>query len=264
MAPDQSEFDINEYITNLLADETIDDATKETFSGVLARDGVSARLKEGYLRQSDYSRNMDHLRTKEEQLESEIERSRTFYNDQIDQDHNNMTKWSALQQENAQLKSSSSDFSWDDPADPPATPDAPTNVVTQKEFKQALATLEQQSISLLGQTVNKVQEHMRDYDEPLDAVGLYSYAVEKKLPIDTAYDHYTKETREEARTKKHKADIDEAREAGAQDARSKMNLPAVDVKPRGIHALKPPKDVPTTRKDRVAAAVKDFMTGGDN
>lgn len=263
-----NEFDINEYIDNLLADEDVDDATKEAFASVLARDNVADKFRQGYLRQSDYSRNMDRVRDKEKQLEAEIEKSRSFYERQIEQDHNNMQKWNEMQREYDRLKSRGDDFYLDDDDFDPSAhkrqPETPPDVVTQDEFNRALRNLEQTSVQLLGQTVNYAQEHMKEFNEPLDAEGLYSYALENKLPIKVAYEQYTAEQREEARERKYKADLEAARKRGAEEERSKHGLPAVDSRPRGIHALRPPKDVPKTRKDRVDAAVRDFMQGGES
>jgi len=270
------EFNLEEFVKTLTDGVNLPEDQVKALSGVLAHEGIQTKLKDAVMMRRDYSKSLDQLREKETEVERLKRESEEFLREQMQLDHNNREEYTKLLQKTAELEaqlakaSSGSDIGDDIWGASDTTTNLPKGIITEEQLNNKLEEIKKQymeareadslnTISLIADATAIAQRHRDEFNEPLDARSLLSFAAENRLPLDTAYNEWTSEKRQKMLEEKHKAEIEAARKEGEKSVLSKHNLPLPDRKPTSIHALRPPKDIPKTRSERVDAAVKDFM-----
>lgn len=254
-----SSFDVNQYLNELLrdAESSLSKEEVEAAKRVLAHEKVAPRVKDTVLMRSDYSRNMDRLRDEENAVKQKLAETEQFYQSQILADHNNQEAFRKLQEDNARMKAALSG-SYVPPDNQGAAPDN-GNYLTKDEWAKREQELQKTSLTLMSKTNFLAMKHWQEFAEVLDVEAWYKHALEKGLPLDVAYDSYTAGLRAKKAEERHQEELRKAREEGAMEYASKHNLPLVDSHPRGIHALKPPDDIPKTPADRIRAATEAYL-----
>jgi len=258
----QTDFSLDQYLKEILKDAegTLPKEKVEAARELLAHEKVAPRVKELALTRSDYSRNMDKLRSEERALQEKLAETERFYQTQILADHNNREAFSQLQAENQRLQQQMQGQPYGQPLGEPQM--AQPSGITKEEYAAQMEQLQKNALSVMTKMNYLSSKHLKEFDEVLDPSEVVKLAVEKSLPLDVAYDSYTAELRQKRADERHQDELKKAREEGAMEYASKHNLPLVDTRPRGIHPLLTKQDeVPRTHNDRVAAATEAYLRG---
>lgn len=258
------EFSLDQYMKDLLKDAegVLPKEQVEAAKALLAHEKVAPRVKELALTRSDYSRNMDKLRAEEQALQAKLAETERFYQTQILADHNNREAFSQLQAENQTLKSQLQGQPYGYTQGDQSQMAPPADSISKKEYEANMEQLQRNALSVMTKMNYLSAKHLKEFDEVLDPSEVVKLAVEKSLPLDVAYDNYTRELRAKKEDERHQEELKKAREEGAMEYASKHNLPLVDTRPRGVHPLLvKPDEVPRTHNDRVAAATEAYLRG---
>lgn len=253
------DFSLEQYLKELLkeAEGTLPPEQVEAARRVLAHEKVAPKVKETVLMRSDYSRAMDKQRESQQELEKKLQEVREFYEAQVLADHNNAEAWKKMQDENARLKASGL------PAgEESARPDGNAKYLTVDEVDRREKELQANALKLMSKTNFLSLKHFKEFGEVLDVDAWYKHAMDKGVPLDVAYDSYTADLRQKRVEEQHQKEIKEAEERGAMNYASKHNLPLVDTRPRGIHALSALKgqtEIPKTSSERIRAATEAYL-----
>ncbi len=244
-------FDVDAYINDLLVDSGLEGEQLEAVKGALAQDTVAQRLKRDVLAREDYSRNMDKL-SQEEQRLMELG---TILSEQVDQNHNNKSYVTQLEQELQTYKSGNSSPSYldDDEVDLRKLDDVIERKVSERVDRLPRPVDEQKLLRLIADTNKIAINHYKEFEETLDPQELYKFTLKQGLPIDAAYDRLVKERRDERQQQRIKDQIRQAREEGIQEGRSMVKFPSLDNRSGHVFAEGAPKS------GGADAAAKEFM-----
>jgi len=213
-------IDTKQYLEQLAQAAGLSDDEKANLLKVASNDKFSKALGDDILRQSDYSRNLDALRSDRQKWER-------WYADSL--------QWRA--DEEARIAALTNG------GQPTVTP-TPQPVFDQEAYKKMLLeevgkksqAQEQQFIGLLKTGLSLVGRHMAEFHEPLDVDALAKTAVEKQQTLDAAYNDLVSPRRAEAQKVKYEAELKAARDAGAREFASTHKIP-IDTAPREHHPL---------------------------
>lgn len=230
---------------------------KPEIKDLVSDEAVSAKLREGVLARSEFSRGQDELREARKALEAEVTEAR----DKI-AGWQNWYGETSKQVADMQTKLKTYAETYGDLDEPAKHREAAKQGLTKEEFDAALqAELNKHDMAALkfaDDLTDLKIEHRDRFKEKLDTAAVYKIAGEKNLPLGIAYNEYIADRVAE----KNKADFEQAikaaKEEGAKEFASKHNLPVVpNTNDLYVHSLDA-KDVPQTSKERVAAAVNRF------
>lgn len=132
----------------------------------------------------------------------------------------------------------------------------------QKLLNEELAKRDTAYVGLTKTAVKVAQDYMNRFKKPLDVDGLEKFALEKGLPLDSAYKEFIAPEVESARNAEWEAKLKAAREEGARDALSKVRNP-IDARPKDQpHMFWDRKEVPqgTTEQQQDRASREAFLT----
>ncbi len=257
-----STFSVDAYLQELLRDTSLPEEKVKALKEVLADQKVESRLKDTVLMRSDYSRNMDKLRDEEKALQTKLKETEDFYQAQIMADHNNREAFENMRSELEKARSagySHTTYKTEEEGGGQVS----ANYVTKEQYEKAQAQLQGQALELIGKSNFLSVKHFKEFGEPLNIEEVFKHAMSKSLPLETAYDSFTAELRQKRQEEKYKKEKDEAVQEAVRDALSKHNLPLLDSRPHGIHAIRDMKSdqVGHTSAERVAAATNAYLRG---
>lgn len=197
-------MDAKQYMTELAQKAGLDSSTTDALLKAADKPEFAKELSAGVMRQSDYSRNLDTLKTQEQAL--------------LD----NQAKWTKFHQDNV-------DYVKDLEAKAAGRGgDGGTGVTSadlDKRLKEATDKAVAINVNITKQALRVADDYRSRFGKPLDIEALEKLALEKNLPISAAYDDMIRPEMEA----KSKADqeklIADARAEGAREALSKHNLP---------------------------------------
>ena len=263
----KQDFSLDLYLKELLKDaaDVLPKEKVEVLREVLSHDKVAPRVKDLHLMRSDYSRSMDEMKMRESALQQKLTETEQFYQSQILADHNNAQVFESMKSEVERLRGfvASGVDGGGGVAD--STTQDSNKWVSRDDYNKSQKEFQEQALQLMAKSTFLATKHLKEFGEVLDVNEWYKHAMSKGLPLDVAYDSYTSGLREERSQKVHAKDVEEAREEGRREAMSKANIPLVDNRSRGIHAIRDSnQDVPRTHNDRVAAAVGAYMRGEES
>jgi hypothetical protein len=155
--------------------ESLRDSAKPAFAAPEAADALTELGARG-LAQSDYSRQMDEIRRKEQELATA--------QSQINEVATQQTDWWNVNkpalEEYTRLKASGS-------VTPPAvTPPASTGI-SKEDLEKYLGERDRSYATVLGLTTTLATRHYQHFGEVLDAQDLIAYAEKNRLPLAEAY-----------------------------------------------------------------------------
>lgn len=224
---------------------------------ILSDEKVSAKLRTGVLAKAEFSRGEDELRTARQSFEAEVNEARTkiegwqkWYGDTTKEVTDMQTKLKTYADTYGELD------------DTNKRREAAKVGLSKEEFDAALQTELQRhdmaALKFADDLTDLKIEHRDRFKEKLDTSAVYKIAGEKNLPLGIAYNEYIADRV----ALKNKEDFDTAikaaKEEGAKEFATKHNLPVVpNTNDLYVHSLDA-KDVPTTSKDRIAAAIHGF------
>ena len=210
-----------EFVKSVLAE--ISEDQRETVKEALENDKVLGLIGDGVLRQSEFSRGMDELTTRNTEVEAQLAKSDTIFKDNVQWRADNEQGVAVLKAENERLKKALAVGDGVGDPDPEGDPSPPgfdsSRFVSKEDFDKAvndrIAGVERDGVKLMSVMTRLTTQHLKEFDEVLDTDALIAHANEKKLHIDTAYDDFIKDRVEEKRQK----EFDEKIEAAKKEAR---------------------------------------------
>lgn len=202
----------------------------------LTAESVVGDLQGAFLRQSDYSRNMDRLRDERREFEAMVAEANA-----------NIEGWQEYidtkQQEIESMRSEqnpSGEEGW-----------------TREALLRELAQRDNMAIRLADVMTDIKAEHRERFGERLDTSAVMQLAAQKNLSFEHAYREFVGPREEERRKKEQEELIAKAREEGAREYATKNRLPIVPSHAEP-HSLDLAAAVKANSNDRVAAAVAAF------
>lgn len=216
---------------------------RTTVEEALAASDARTELERGYRRQSDYSREMDRIRQREQELDATL----TEANERIAgwQDWYNTAS-----QEYDDMKRRVAMNTVED--DQPTAP--PTQGLTKEDLAQELAARDRMAIAFADVLTDIKIEHKERFHEKLDTQKVTEYALKRGLPIDAAYREFIAPREKEIQKKETEEMLARAREEGAREALTKHRLPVLSG-PLETHPLDLAPSAKTSSNDRIAAAI---------
>lgn len=245
MAKKNSDTIFKDYLAEL---EAINPGLKD----ILADERVSAKLKEGVLARSDYSAQMDSLRTERESFATEVAEAR--------QKIAGWQSWyGTASTEVAGLKDKLTKYEDTYGELEAGNAKAAARMGVSKEELNTLLESRTREHDLAA---IKFADHLTDikidfrdrFKEKLDTEAVFKLAGEKQVDLTTAYNLHIADRVEEMRTKDVDERIKQARADAVSEYASKHNLPVMSNDSVMTHVLDS-KDVATTPQSRVAAAL---------
>lgn len=202
-------FDTNAFITDILKDVSVDDATKATLTQTLSNPIIAKRLEDSTLRQSDYSKQMNEYNTK-------IKAAEEYWNGLVKWDKEAKQK---LDQERALLKQQLVN----DGIDPDKIEHNRVGV-----GQEELQRLAQEAIAYNNAIVTLGLKHYKEFGDILDTDELLKVAGRDKVNVTIAYDRMTQPKRAELQQVEIQKQIAQAREEGKAEALKNVQIPVAE------------------------------------
>lgn len=211
--------DVKAYYEGMLKQAGVSEAKRQALvaqlddaevAKALADDAIAPRL-----RQDEFSRNMDALKTDKQKTAEYYQTLVTWKADQqriLDEAAANGGRQEVIQQVQPDLAK------------------------LEKKWEEQLAQRDGQMIGLLKTGMSLASQHAVEFKERLDVDALEKIAIDKKVSLQQAYDEYVAPRRAETTQAQRTAEIAKAREEGAREFASKHKIP-VDTQPREYHVL---------------------------
>jgi hypothetical protein len=156
--------------------ENLREGVRTAFAAPEAADALTELGARG-LAQSDYSRQLDEIRTKEQTLADAQA--------QINQVHKDQTDWYAVNKpaldEYAKLKAAG--------GAPPVAPVAPAPAagISKEDLEKYLGERDRSYAAVLGLATTLASRHYQHFNEVLDTQDLIAFAEKNRLPLADAY-----------------------------------------------------------------------------
>lgn len=266
-------FDVREWFADITKGVELPEEVAKAALSALDRDEVRNNIGNQVLRQDDYSRNLDELKTQRtvlEEQQAEVERLKTeaavFVKRQQDRDHNNVQLHEQLTENlataNRKLVELGEDKVRTVDTKPPV--DEP-KYVTVDELTEMRAEADQRAIAFANRIVNLGNKHRKDFGEDLDPDVLVQHATTKQMTLDEAY----RDMFSEQYADKTEAEVKERIKTAVDDAetelRSQVEFPETNQGPSRVNIFDIPADEQLKdSQSRVAASIaglKDIRSG---
>lgn len=196
------------YLQELAQQAGLSEDEKAALGKVLANPKFVDEVGKGVARQSDYSRNMDEVKTLKQSVEAQISGWRDWYKTASENDAARETE---LQELRAKVSGSPT---------PTPTP-APATGLTQKQIEER----EGRMINIVKQGMRLASRHAAKFGEELDVDAIEKIAVARGCTLDIAYDEYVKPRVEAAAAAANTEALKKARDEGVQEGLSKRDIP---------------------------------------
>lgn len=264
-------FDYEKWFAETIGSGDISEDDAKVLKETLAGDEkVQKALEDSVSRQSDYSRNMDELKTAQTELAESVKKVETEWDDarlyvkrNEDNDHNNEGIYNKLVEENAQFRAKLLESDIEVPKEPIVSPQKDEDVskyVTVKQLEE-MADQRDRAYSTYSTTVmNLSNRHHADFGKYLDTGKLIEFAEAHELNLENAYTEMNKDGYAELAEKSYQerlaTDVAKAKEEMIAE---NPNSPLLDTGPRRIHATEDKTDHLGTPEDRSTAAMKKLQ-----
>jgi hypothetical protein len=212
------------------------DVVQSALLGLVDVEDAAEHVASHILRQEDYSREMNDLKTKQEQLDSLTEQNNQWYRD-------NSSALSATAQLAKDGKLVLKDGKWQlaatgngngDPnpnPNPNPNPDPTKGYITEESLKVHMQKLAAEALPVMEQYAGLGAKHMQIFNEPLgpeDLQAIRQNAEKKQLTLDASYREMYKPKYDERQKKQHDDELASAEKRGYEKARAENpNLPHV-------------------------------------
>lgn len=212
----------------------------------LSLESVKAQVEAGVKRQSDYSREMDSLRARREEVESTLQEGTE-----------RITEW-----QNWYDTASKEYESMKGMVDMRTNEEPVASVqqgLTKDELQAELAARDRMAIAYADLLTDIKMDHRDKFHERLDTSKLVEYALKRGVPLDVAYRESVAPREDELRKADLEQQLKKAREEGAREFAANHRLPIVSG-PQEQHPIDLAPTAKTNSTDRVAAAVGAWNT----
>lgn len=222
-------------------------------------DNVKTKLREGVLARSEFSTQMDSLKTERETFTAEVTEARKriegwqkWYGDATQQVASTQDELKKYKDEFGELDGTVK------------RKVAGEQGLTVDEFQKRLnEEINKRDIAALkfADDLTDIKIDYKDrFKEKLDTTAVYKLAGEKGVSLDVAYNLFIADKVEDQRKVEFDTQLKAAREEGAREALASHKLPIMSNISDVTHVLDI-KDAPRTEKGRVDAAVAGFFAG---
>jgi len=209
-------FDVKAYMEQLAQTAGLAEDDKAVLLKIAQNEKAAKAFGDDVLRQADYSRNMDLVR-------SDAQKNSTYREE--------LAAWQKDQQK-----------IYEDALAGVVKPVVTTQTVApdftalEKKWEEKFTQQGNQMIGLLETVGELASGHAVEFKEKLDTASLKKIAMEKNLSLKQAYEEMVAPRRNEHVASQRKAELDAAREEGARDFASKHKIP-VDTTIREYHPI---------------------------
>jgi len=238
-------FDVKQYAQQLAKDAGLPDEQAKVFLEAIGNEKVSKAISDGFLRQDDYSRNMDAIRKKEADLTK-------YYQDQVAIAAKNQE---VVNEYDAQVKKYKELYG---ELDGTARASVDTsNFIDKKTFEEALNRQGQQSIQITKIATRCATDYYARFQKVLDIDALEKFTLESGLPLQAAYEKFIDPQVKEIENASFAEKLKKAREEGLTEGLSKRDNPTDTgpAAPNGFmgNLLKKPEGAPNPSRSFVEA-----------
>jgi hypothetical protein len=246
------------FLAEVLA--AVPEDKRAAIEGTLKDEALAPKIRERVLARSEFSRNMDSLKAERTQFEREVAEARTRIKGWNDWYGSTTSEFAKLQSAVRKYQETYGELDGDKAA----------SVVKGMSQDEINALLTQQ-FNTRDQAALKVADVMTDikldyrerFKERLNMDELITFAGERNLPLDAAYDAYIRPKVEEQREADLQKRLEAAKEEGKREAMSSARFPNMS-RPSEPHPLDNADKAPKTHTDRVAAAVADWNSASEH
>jgi len=261
-------FSAKEWFTDVQGDVKLSDEQTQAMETLLANDDIAKNIGNSVLRQSDYSRQSDELKSQREEAKTavaEAERLKAeateFVTKQRDRDHNNLTLHDQLVEDLAEANKRITEGDGETVkrrVEAPVVDEEPEKKYLSIEDYRALeAERDQNAITYSNTVIQLANKHRDVFDKAFDPEPVVKLATEKGMTLVQAYDEMYSEEYAAKDEEKIQARIDVAVQEATIDLRSKNDFPEVETGPARVQGLnQAEEDKLKTEDDRAAAALQ--------
>lgn len=254
MATDYDKF-LAEVLTGLPDDR------KAAIEGTLKDETVAGKIRERVLARSDYSRNMDSLKSEREKFQREVAEAQqkitgwSSWYEQASKAHADLT--TKVQR----YRDTYGDIEEGQVVKPQV--ESLTKDEIEARLQEAFNTRDAAALEVADVMTELKLDYRDRFKEKLNMKELLTYAQENRLPLAAAYDSFIRPKAEEAREAELQKRIDAAREEGRKEVLSTARFP-VAANWNEPHPLDSAEKAPKTSRDRVAAAVEGWNSAKEH
>lgn len=151
--------------------ESVRNTVQEAFAKPEATDALTL-LGESTLARSDYSKSMDDLRQKEQQVVEDFNRLNTWYETVKPKVEN----YDKLESEVGRLRMA------------PRSPDGGSSGLSREDLEKYMFERDQGYAGVVALSLSMATRHLKEFGEALDMTALYQLASDKKITLQQAYD----------------------------------------------------------------------------
>lgn len=264
-------FDPKEWFADVSKDIELDESATQAMETLLANPDIAKNIGNSVLRQSDYSRQSDELKTQKEAAEARLAEAETLKSDattfvtkQRDRDHNNLTLHDQLVADLAEANKRNVDNGGEPVTrrvDAPVVKEEPkVKYLTEDDYRKLETERDANQIQYSNTVVQLSNKFRNDFDKDFDPEPVVDYATKHGLNLKDAYTELYKDEYKVVAEAKVQARIDVAVQEATVDLRSKNDFPEMDAGPSRVSGLdQPEEDKLKTEGDRARAAVKGLQ-----
>jgi len=241
---------------------------QEAVLKAMDNDRFRTDVSNGYKRQEDYSREMDGLRGEKERLKTWYEKEELpkyqRYQQSLERLEAYQTKYGELDDPQG-LNNGDRDRGNGGGGNGNGNTGYMSKEAVSKYVEEQLRARDGAYVGLTKTAVRIGHDYVRRFNEPLDVDAVEKIALERGLPLDQAYDVYVAPKEREAMEKRHKDEIEKAKQEAVRDYQSRHQLP-VDTKPREAHPFwdRKVQEQGKTEAEADAGSREAFMQGWNN
>ena len=258
-------FSAEEWFTDVQGDVKLSDEQTQAMNTLLADKTIAQNIGNSVLRQSDYSRKSDELKSQREEAKTAVadaERLKAEATEFVtkDRDHNNLTLHDQLVEDLAEANKRITEGDGETVkrrVEAPVVDEEPEKKYLSIEDYRALeAERDQNAITYSNTVIQLANKHREVFDKAFDPEPVVKLATEKGMTLKDAYTEMYSEEYAAKDEEKIQARIDVAVQEATIDLRSKNDFPEVETGPARVQGLdQADEDKLKTGDDRAAAAV---------
>jgi hypothetical protein len=223
---------VEQYWQELVKKHGISEESAGAVLKVLKDEKAGKAFLEGFVPQSDYSRDLDKTRDEWKGKLTEAEKKVLGYDDWYKGAKATFDATVTQAQANeARLKKYQDTFGALDDSD--GTPKLPPDTVTRKEMEEMVSRLSGNTAKVIKELTHAATDHIHRFGTTLDVEAFEKFMVENNLAPRDAYERFVAPKLAEKQTAEVEARVKREREEAVRDYASKHKMP-VDEKPREV------------------------------
>jgi len=223
---------VEQYWQELVKKHGISEDAAGAVLKVLKDEKAGKAFIEGFVPQSDYSRDLDKTRDEWKGKYTEAEKKVTGYDEwyknakaTFDSTVEKATTYEA------KLKKYQDTFGALDDSD--GTPKLPPDLATRKDLEEVVSRMSGNAAKVIKEVTYAATDHLHRFGAPLDVEAFEKFMVENNMAPRDAYERFVAPKVAEKQTAEFEARVKREREEAVRDYASKHRMP-VEEKPREV------------------------------